>query len=119
MAFHSWRGDVATISPTQRPGNVEEFIRLLPEGIGVMTAHLDMRRGTADEFRSQILAYEDKIRELAPRGPDIVFPAGAPPFMVHGRKGEAKIVSAWEKKYKVAISTSGQYQVHALEPDCG
>jgi maleate isomerase len=115
MAFQSWRGDVATISPTQRPGNVEEYIRLLPEGIGVMTAHLDMRRGTSDEFRSQVDAYEAKIKELALRKPDVIFPAGAPPFMVHGRKGEAKIVSGWEKKYKVAVSTSGQYQVRALK----
>jgi maleate isomerase len=115
MAFQSWRGDIATISPTQRPGNIEEFIRLLPEGIGVMTAHLNIHRGTTEEFKSQVDAYEEKIAELAPRQPNVIFPAGAPPFMVHGLKGEAKIVDRWERKYKVDICTSGRFQINALK----
>jgi maleate isomerase len=115
MTFQSWRGDVATISPTLRPGNVEEYIRLLPDGIGVMTSHIDIRRGTAEELKAQLAAYEGKIRELAPRKPDVIFPAGAPPFMVHGHGREAKIVASWERKYKVAVCTSGQYQIRALK----
>jgi maleate cis-trans isomerase len=115
MAFKSWRGDIGQISPTLRSGNVEEFIRLLPEGVGVMTAHLNISRGTEDEFKGQLDAYEEKIRELAPRQPDVIFPTGAPPFMVHGYKGEAKIIGGWQKKYKVPICTSGQFQVHALK----
>ena len=32
MAFMSWRGVVGVVKPTHRPGSLEEFIRLLPEG---------------------------------------------------------------------------------------
>ena len=35
MVFTSWRGVVGVVKPTHRPGSLEEFIRLLPEGIGV------------------------------------------------------------------------------------
>jgi maleate isomerase len=98
-----------------RPGNVEEFIRLLPDGVGVMSTHLSIARGTIEEFKAQIDAYEEKIAELAPRQPDVILPGGAPPFMVHGRKGEAKIVAAWERKYRVPIATSGQFQARALK----
>ncbi len=115
MAISSWRGDIGTIKPTQRPGGTEEFIRLLPEGIGVMDTGLNIQRGTVDEFKSQLDAYEEKIAELTPREPDVIFPGGAPPFMVHGYKGEARIVRKWEKKYGVPICTSGMFQVNALK----
>ena len=36
MAFSSWRGIVGIIKPTMRPGGLEDMIRLLPEGIGVI-----------------------------------------------------------------------------------
>ena len=36
MVFTSWRGVVGCVKPTHRPGSLEEFIRLLPEGIGVV-----------------------------------------------------------------------------------
>ena len=35
MVFASWRGVVGVVKPTHRPGSLEEFIRLLPEGIGL------------------------------------------------------------------------------------
>ena len=42
-------------------------------------------------------------------------PHGAPPFMVLGRKGEAKIVAEWEKKYpKVPVMSVAQNHVNAL-----
>ena len=34
--FESWRGVGGDIKPTHRPGSLEEFIKLLPEGIGVI-----------------------------------------------------------------------------------
>ena len=33
--FESWRGIVGDVKPTHRPGSLEDFIRLLPEGIDV------------------------------------------------------------------------------------
>ena len=114
MALSSWRGDIGAIKPTLRPDS-GEFMRLLPKGIGVMELSLGIERGTEDEFKNQLDAYEARIAELTPREPDAIFPGGAPPFMVHGFKGEARIVRAWEKKYEIPIVTSGQTQAHAFK----
>ena len=40
MSFTSWRGVVGCIKPTLRPGGLEELIRMLPEGIGVLPYRL-------------------------------------------------------------------------------
>jgi hypothetical protein len=50
MAFKSWRGDVGLVKPTMRPGSLEDFIRLLPDGIGVIPILQNVRRGTEAEF---------------------------------------------------------------------
>lgn len=115
MAFSSWRGIVGLINPTLRPGMTEEVIRLMPEGVGILPLFLNIHRGTSDEFKTQLKAYEAKIEELVPQKCDCIHPNGAPPFMVHGYKGEAKIVDAWEKKYKTPIFTAGQNHINALK----
>ena len=98
MVFASWRGVVGVVKPTHRPGSLEEFIRLLPEGIGVVPVYLNFQRGTEDEFRGALNAVEEKVAELAKEGVDLIHPEGAPPFMVHGYKGEEKIIKEWEAK---------------------
>ncbi len=113
MAISSWRGDIGSIKATIRPSS-GEFNHLLPDGVGVVELMLGMQRGTVDEFKSQLGTYEARIQELAPLELAAIFPGGAPPFMVHGYEGEAKIVGEWERKYKVPICTSGQMQVRAL-----
>ena len=115
MGFTSWRGVIGMVHPTLRPGSTEEVIRLLPEGIGVLTLYMNIKRGTAQEFKTVMAGYEQQIAILAEQGVDLIHPSGAPPFMVHGLKGEAKIVSAWEKKYKIPIFTTGQNQITALK----
>ena len=65
MAFSSWRGVVGMINPTMRPGVTEEVIRLLPEGIGLIPLFLNVRRGTQDEFRTMMPAYEKLVAALA------------------------------------------------------
>ncbi len=115
MAFTSWRGVVGLVKPTHRPGSLEEFIRLLPEGIGVVPLYLNIQRGTEDEFRSALNAVQEKVEELAKEEVDLIHPEGAPPFMVQGFKGEAKIVKDWEAKYKIPIVTAAQTQVEALQ----
>jgi maleate isomerase len=115
MAFSAWRGIAGIIHPTLRPGALEEFIRLLPEGIGVIPLFTNIRRGTRDEFLTMMSAYEEQIALLAEQGCDAIHPNGAPPFMVHGLKGEAKIVRDWEKKYKTPIFTAGQNHITALK----
>jgi len=75
---------------------------------------LNIRRGTEDEFRTMMPHYEKNIALLAEQGCDLIHPHGAPPFMVQGRKREAQIVKAWEKKYKTPIFTVAQNHVNAL-----
>ncbi len=114
MAYTSWRGTVGVVKPTMRPGSLEEMIRLLPEGIGVIPLFLGIQRGTEDEFRDVMPAYEAKVAELVGLGVDLVHPEGAPPFMVHGYRGEQEIIKKWEEKYKVPVITAGTTQVDAL-----
>jgi maleate isomerase len=115
MAFSSWRGIVGMVNPTMRPGMTEEVIRLLPEGIGVIPLFLNISRGTEDEFKTVMKAYEQNVALLAEQGCDVIHPNGAPPFMVHGLAGEKKIVDGWEKKYKTPIFTAPQNHVNALK----
>jgi maleate isomerase len=114
MVFASWRGVVGVVKPTHRPGSLEEFIRLLPEGIGVVPVYLNFKRGTEDEFRAALNAVEQKVAELAEEGVDLIHPEGAPPFMIQGYKGEEKIIKDWEAKYKIPMVTAAQTQVEAL-----
>ena len=115
MSFTSWRGIVGCIHPTLRPGSTEEVVRLLPEGVGVLSVHNDIRRGSVSEFHAVMKGYEEKVAMLAEQKCDIIHPSGAPPFMVQGLKGEADLVRSWEEKYKVPIFTSGQNQITALK----
>jgi len=114
VVFTSWRGVVGVVKPTHRPGSLEEFIRLLPEGIGVLPVYLNFKRGTVDEFRAALDAVEEKVAELASEGVDLIHPEGAPPFMVQGYQGEKTIITDWERKYKTPIVTAAQTQVDAL-----
>jgi maleate isomerase len=115
MAFSSWRGIVGMVNPTMRPGMTEEVIRLLPEGIGIIPLFLNISRGTTDEFKTVMKAYEQNVALLAEQGCDVIHPNGAPPFMVQGLAGEKKIVGGWEKKYKTPIFTAPQNHVNALK----
>ena len=45
----TWRGVVGIIKPTLRPGSLEEFIRLLPEGIGVIPMFIGVKEGVVGE----------------------------------------------------------------------
>jgi maleate isomerase len=114
VVFTSWRGTVGVVKPTHRPGSLEEFIRLLPEGIGVVPVYLNFKRGTEDEFRGALNAVEEKVAELAKEGVDLIHPEGAPPFMVHGFEGEQNIINEWAAKYETPMVTAAQTQVEAL-----
>jgi len=112
--FSSWRGTVGVIKPTMRPGSLEEMIRLLPEGIGVIPLFLDIHEGTTSEFRSVLDAVEQQVARLAALGLDLIHPEGAPPFMVQGYEAEGRLVKEWEQKYSVPIVTAPQTQVDAM-----
>ena len=112
--FDSWRGVVGDIKPTYRPGSLEDFIRLLPEGIGVIPLTVGIRSGTEQEFRDVLEDYTQKAAQLAELGADLIHIGGAPPMMVHGFHGEDKIVKDLEAKIGVPVSTSGKSQIEAM-----
>ena len=49
MSFTLWRGVVGLVKPTRRPGTLEELIRMLPEGIGVVPLLLNFKAGSEDD----------------------------------------------------------------------
>ncbi len=115
MAFESWRGLFGCIKPTKRAGSLEELIRMLPEGIGVIQLYLSINKGTTDEFKRSVEPFEPLVKELAELECDLIHPEGAPPFMFLGYKGEAELLKKWEKKYKIPMFTSGTNHVRALK----
>jgi maleate cis-trans isomerase len=114
MSYGAWRGMVGTVKPTKGSGSLEELIRMLPEGIGVIPLFNNIRHGTAKEFQGVLPSYEEKIAELAEDKVDVIHPAGTPPFMLLGYQGERELIRKWEKKYRVPIFTSGSNQIRAL-----
>ncbi len=115
MTFSSWRGTVGLIRPTLRPGGLEEIIRMLPEGVGVVPLFNNIQQGDENEFRSVMLAYEDNLGLLAEQNVDFMHPSGAPPFMILGYEEEQKLVRAWERQFQVPVFTSGMNQIAAFK----
>ena len=114
MAYDCWRGMVGIIKPTKGSSSLVELIKMLPDGIGVIPLFNNVRHGTIEEFRSAIPAYEEKIAELAEDKVDLIHPAGTPPFMLLGYKGEAEIIAKWEEQFSIPIFTSATNQVAAM-----
>lgn len=113
----NWRGVVGDIKPNARrnDSSLVELIRLLPDGIGVVTAYLDLKEGTREELQSTYGDYEKNVAWLATRNCDVISIEGAPPFMLLGPAGEAKLVDGWKQKYKTDMFTSSQNQVNVLK----
>jgi maleate isomerase len=114
MSFTLWRGVVGMVRPTRRPGTLEELIRILPEGIGIVPLLLNFKAGSTTEFERAMPQYERFVAELAEQGVDLIILSGAPPFMLLGYKREASLIRQWEKKYKTPIVTDPQMQVAGL-----
>jgi maleate cis-trans isomerase len=108
-----WRGVVGVIKPTYRPGSLEEFIRLLPEGIGVIPKFVGVTEGVEREFADGFATAEKLIAELAAMQVDLIHPEGAPLFVQKGYSQSEKIVKELERKYSTPIVTSGMVLVEA------
>ena len=114
MASANWRGTVGVIKPTYESGSLVEFIRLLPEGVGVIPVYAGIKQHTEQGYLAAMETYHEKVAELARIGIDLMHPEGGPPFMVRGYQSEREIVRQWEEKYNVPIFTSGMTQTEAL-----
>jgi maleate isomerase len=106
---------VGWISPTNRPdGRETQLEEKMPANIRLLNVSVNFTRGTEEEFRASMPAYEAKVGELAAMNADLILPSGAPPFMLLGFEGERQIIQRWEKKFSVPMFTSGQNHVRAL-----
>lgn len=114
MTYQTEHGTVGIVKPTFRPGGLEEFIRLIPEGIGVIPLFVGVHRGTPEEFASVWDAVEPLVAKLAELRVDLIHPEGAPPFMQLGVAGERELVARWERQYGIPIVTAPQTQVQAM-----
>src|SRR5881628_1089476 len=114
MAKANWRGTVGVVKPTYESGSLVEFIRLLPEGVGVIPVYAGIKQHTERGYLDALDTYNELVAELARIGVDLMHPEGGPPFMVRGYRSEQQIVQQWEEKYKVPIFTSGMTQAEAL-----
>ena len=114
MSFTLWRGTVGMVRPTRRPGTLEELIRILPEGIGIVPLLLNFKAGSRAEFLESIPLYQRFASELAEQGVDLIMLTGAPPFMLLGPKKEAELTEAWSKAFDTPVITDPQMQVRAL-----
>ncbi len=110
----NYRGTVGIVNPTRRAAWIDEFVTLLPDGIGIIPSFLNIREQTEAEFREVLTETADRVDELADLGCDIIHPIGAPVFMVHGYEEEQRIIREWEAEQGVPMFTSGQSHVNAL-----
>jgi hypothetical protein len=68
MTFKLWRGVVGMVRPTRRPGTLEELIRILPEGIGVVPLPTSAPVAPSSKIDPQYEQYA----ELAEQGVDLI-----------------------------------------------
>jgi maleate cis-trans isomerase len=112
--YYGARGIVGLVKPTYRPGSMESFIRLMPEGVGFIPAHVGVRAGTEQEFEEALAIAERKVAKLAKLGADVVMIMGAPPAMVRGHGSDRQLARQLEEKCGVAVLTATMAQVDAF-----
>ena len=110
----NYRGVVGDIKTRPTDSSLVDMIRLLPEGIGVIPVYLNLAEGTREEYGNSYGVYEKNIAYLAAQKCNVIAIEGAPPFMILGPAGEAKMVDGWKQKYKTDMFTSSQNQVNAM-----
>ncbi len=114
MTFGSWRGVLGLVKPTMRPGSLEEEIRLLPEGVGIIPKHQNVTRGERDEFDAAIRAYEVAADRLAAQEVDLIHLAGTPPFMMLGVDGERELLDRWQARLNIPVFAAPMSDTAAL-----
>ena len=60
--YYGARGIVGLVKPTYRPGSMESFIKLMPEGVGFIPAH-ELQAGAHQrncDGRHSAAAYDEK-----------------------------------------------------------
>jgi len=65
MSNANWRGIVGVIKPTYTSGSLVDFIRLLPDGVGVVPLFIGAQEHTEDEYLRAMDIYHQRVAELA------------------------------------------------------
>jgi maleate cis-trans isomerase len=112
--YYGARGIVGLVKPTYRPGSMESFIRLMPEGVGFIPAHVGIRAGTEQEFQEALAIAERKVTKLAKLGANLVMIMGAPPAMVRGHGSDRQLAERLSSKCGVTVLTATIAQVEAF-----
>jgi maleate cis-trans isomerase len=112
--YYGAKGIVGLVKPTYRPGSMESFIRLMPEGVGFIPFHVGIRAGSEDEFQQALTIAEKKVAKLAQLGADVVMIMGAPPAMVRGHGADREIADRLTKQYGLPVLIATIAQVEAF-----
>jgi maleate cis-trans isomerase len=112
--YYGARGIVGLVKPTYRPGSMESFIKLMPEGVGFIPTHAGIRAGNEQELQEALTVAEKKVARLAELGADVVMITGAPPTMVRGHGADRKIAESLTTKYKIPVTVATIAQVDAF-----
>jgi maleate isomerase len=112
--YYGARGIVGLVKPTYRPGSMESFIKLMPEGVGFIPLHAGIRAGNEQEFQEALSVAEKKVARLVELGADVVMIMGAPPAMVRGHGADRQIAEQLTKKYSIPVSVATIAQVDAF-----
>ena len=113
--MYGWKGIVGLVKPTFRPGSLDRFVRLMPDGVCVVPRYVGVSAGTEKEFQEALAIAEERVAELAKLKVDLVVIQGVPPIMLKGFKFDAELIDALQKKYGVAVLTATRTQVDALK----
>jgi maleate cis-trans isomerase len=112
--MYGWRGTIGLVKPTFRPGPLEAFIRLLPEGVCVVPRYVGIRSGTEKEFQEALAIADQRVSELAALEVDLVLLQGAPPFMLLGPEFDRENSRKLQEKHGVAVKSATMIQLDAL-----
>ncbi|MCY4489386.1 MAG: hypothetical protein OXF11_20010 [Deltaproteobacteria bacterium] len=112
--MYCWRGKVGVVKPTFRPGSLETFTRLLPDGVCVVPRYVGVRAGTETEFDEAIAVAETRVAELAEFGVDLVVIQGVPPIMLRGYRFDGELTERLNREYGVPVLTATTAQVEAF-----
>lgn len=113
--MYGWKGVVGLVKPTFRPGSLDRFVRLMPDGVCVVPRYVGVSAGTEKEFQEALAIAEERVAELAKLKVDLVVIQGVPPIMLKGFKFDAELIDALQNKYGVAVLTATRTQVDALK----
>jgi maleate cis-trans isomerase len=91
-----------------------DFMRLVPDGVGVIPTRVGILEGELQEFRDAPAIAEEKVKELAGVGAEVIIVSGTPVSAVDGQAGEAKFTEEMEQKYGVPVITAGRAIVRAF-----